>query len=106
MTAFAGVEGPKSGRDCQTTVGLGAWDTLLVGATPQVCRCPPDRINPTVSATLAYPFGPTRVDVSAFHALYRGVPVSPDFSYRDLTVKSRVQDITASGTGAFLAIAF
>src|SRR5690606_20140329 len=27
--------------------GLVAWDTLLVGATPQVCRCPRDRVNPT-----------------------------------------------------------
>ncbi|MBE3597824.1 MAG: hypothetical protein IMX02_03165 [Limnochordaceae bacterium] len=59
-----------------------------------------------VRAILSYPIGPLRIGGGAFYALYRGVPVSPDFSYRDMTFKERRQDVSVSGVGLYLQASF
>ena len=86
----------------------GIWDefTYLHGEVPFREDVTTTISTTTMTATLTFPLGPIRLGASAYHALYRGVPVSPDFSYRDLTVKQRIQDIAVSGLGAFVAIEF
>ena len=86
----------------------GTWDgaSMLYGDVP--CSQPVSVTIPVtqVSGSITYAVGTGHVGVAVYHGLYRGVPVSPDFSYRDLTVNLRTQDIAISGLAVSLSVGF
>lgn len=88
--------------------GDGRWDYRLIldGDFPFEASVPTTIPITWVEGTVSYPVGPVRVGVGAYYGLYRNVPASPDLSYRDLTFKPRVQDISLLGVGAYVRMSF
>lgn len=52
------------------------------------------------------PLGGFRLGVGTFLQRYQNVPMSPELSYRDLTFKSRYQDLALGDIGVHVSAAF